>query len=102
MYEPQQPEEFNFKQKIAEDNILERAQAENLSTKNIALRQQHLKRLFFLLIGIGLGLGVVVAIGVLIAIQKLGLANKPYEIENPPAQEQIQNEQLENLDIEQN
>ena len=106
MYEPESPDEINFNQASPEneisepENIVERAQAENLSTKNVVAHQQEIKHLFFWLIGIGLGLGLVIAIGVVIAMKKFGLAEKPYERRTQPNQEQIQNDYLENLDTE--
>ena len=100
MYDPKQPEEFDLKPTVTEQDILERARAENLSLENIASRQKQLKRLILWLVGIGLGLGVVVAIAVLIAIQKLGLARRPYELDTPPVQEQIQDDKVRDLETE--
>lgn len=80
-------------------SAIERAEAENLSVKSVLARQEQLKRLFAWLIGIGVGLGILVAIAIIIAIQKLGLAKKPYEIEaeeNQPIQvEEVQPEKKE-------
>jgi hypothetical protein len=106
MHDPKLPEEFNFDRVIPEEevepvNILEKAQAENLSVKNVALHQQQLQRLFFWLIGIGLGFGLILSIAVVFALDKFGLAKKPYERENQPRQEQIQNERPKNLEIQQ-
>jgi hypothetical protein len=107
MYDPKLPEEFNFDRVTPEEekaesvNILEKAKAENLSVKNVALHQQQLQRIFFWLIGIGLGFGVILSIVVVFALNKFGLAKKPYEREHQPRQEQIQNERLENLNIQQ-
>ena len=80
MYEPQQPDDIDINkvgsgnQEIQSQNIVERAQAENLSVKNVVSRQNQLQGLFTKLIIFGLGLGVIVAIGVVIALQKFGLA----------------------------
>ena len=105
MYEPPSPNELDPHQNNANYEIpeskdtVERAQAENLSTQNVLQHENKLKNLFLWLIGIGLGLGVILAIGVGFAMKKFGLTEKPYEREQP-AQEQIQNDSLENLDIE--
>jgi hypothetical protein len=106
MYEPKLPEDLNFNQVTPEEekaestNILEKAKEENLSVQNVALHQQQLQRLFFWLIGIGLGLGLILSIVVVFALNKFGLAKKPYERGNQPQQEQIQNDRLENIDIQ--
>jgi hypothetical protein len=105
MYEPPSPNELdpdrnNANYEIPESkDTVERAQAENLSTQNVLQHENKLKTLFLWLIGIGLGLGVILAIGVGFAMKKFGLTEKPDEREQP-AQEQIQNDSLENLDIE--
>ena len=104
MYEPKSPEEYNFppvdspKKIIESDNLIERSQAENLSVRNVALHQQQIKRLFLWLIGIGLGLGVVAAIGVGIFLHRFGLATKPYERDNQPQPEEVEDGYLENLE----
>ena len=104
MYEPNSPDEYNFKQvdsqnKVVEsDNLIERSQAENLSVRNVAQHQQQIKRLFLWLIGIGLGLGVIVAIGVGIFLHKFGLATKPDEKDTQPQQEQVEDRYLEDLE----
>ena len=100
MYDPKQPEEFDLKPTVTEQDILEQARSENLSIENIASRQKQLKRIILWLVGIGLGLGVVVAIAVLIAIQKLGLAKRPHELEKPPVQEQIQDNEVRDIETE--
>lgn len=106
MYEPQQPDDLDINkvgsgnEEIQSQNIVERAQAENLSVKNVVSRQQQLQGLFSKLIIFGLGLGVVVAVGVVIALQKFGLADKPDERESYPQQEQIQNDNLENIETQ--
>lgn len=103
MYEPESPDEINFNQASPEnetsepENIIDRAQAENLSTKNVVSHQQEIKHLFSWLIGIGLSLGLVLGIGVVIAMKKFGLAEKPDQRRTQPNPEQIQNDYLENL-----
>lgn len=105
MYEPKPPEDLNFGRVVPEEkaeqiNILEQAKEENLSVKNVALRQQQLQRLFFWLIGIGLSTGVILSIVVVFVLNKFGLAQKPYERDERPKQEQIQKDRLENFDIQ--
>jgi hypothetical protein len=106
MYEPQQPDDIDINkigsknEEIQSQNIVERAQAENLSVKNVVSRERQLQGLFRKLIIFGLGLGVVVAVGVVIALQKFGLADKPDERESYPQQEQIQDNNLENIETQ--
>jgi hypothetical protein len=104
MYESEPTKDFNLNsapESTTEPiNVLEQAKAENLSVKNVAVHQQQLQRLFFWLMGIGLGLGVILSIIVVFAINKFGLAQKPYERDNQPQQEQIQKQELKNLDIQ--
>jgi hypothetical protein len=101
MYDPKSSENLNSdrvpeEEKVQFINVLEQAKAENLSVENVALRQQTLQRLFLWLIGIGLGLGVILSIIVVFVLNKFGLAQKPYERDNQPQQEQIQKESLGN------
>ena len=102
MHESKPPNEFDLKRAVAEHeasqskSIVELAQEENLSVKNVVMRQQQLQHLFLWLIGIGLGLGAVVSVGVVVALKKFGLAEKPYERENRIQQEQVQEDLIEN------
>ena len=106
MYEPQQPEDIDINKIASENqetqsqNIVERAQAENLSVKNVVSRQNELQSLFTKLIIFGLGLGLIVAIAVVVALKKFGLADKPTERDSYPQQEQIQNDSLENIETQ--
>ena len=101
MYEPPSSQDFNPHSETVEEeadqlaSLLEKAEAENLSVKSIVTRQEELKRLFTWLVGLGIGLGVVVAIVIVIAIQKFGLAKKPYEVETEPLEPAIEQIQLD-------
>ena len=105
MYNPPPSDDFGLDRTTIEDktteidNLLDRAQAENLSVKNVVARQEQLKRLFAWLIGIGLGIGVITAIALTIAITKLGLAKKPYEIENQPVLEEVQEKNSDSFEV---
>ena len=66
----------------------------SLDPEAIKIRKNQLERLFIKLIAIGLSMGLVLGIGVYIALEKLGLSKKPYEIkreqQQPSATEQIE------------
>ena len=101
MYQPpsNSNEELNPNLQAIEDeadllnSIIQRAEAEDLSVQGVIARRQELKRLFAWLLGIGFGLGILIAIALLIAIQKLGLAKRPYEYEVDTTFEEQQIEQ---------
>ena len=101
MFKPPSSQEFIPPSETIEEeadkinSLLEKAEAENLSVKNIVVRQEQLKKLFTWLVGLGLGMGTIVAIGIIIAIQKLGLAKKPYEVELEPTKPVIEQTQTE-------
>jgi len=52
------------------------AQTENLSLKNVLVQQQNLQRLFIKLLGVGLITGIFAAMAVVVTIQKFGLTEK--------------------------
>ena len=97
MQEPKSPDEFDLNKAVSEDevsqlvNLIERAQAENLSVRNVASHQEKLKKLFFQLIALGLGIGIFTAIWVVWAMRKTGLADKPYQINIQVEQQQVNN-----------
>ncbi len=65
----------------------------SLNPESIKNRKNQLERLFIKLIAIGLSMGLVLGIGVYIALEKLGLSKKPYDIkreqQQPSSTEQI-------------
>ena len=63
---------------------------DNLSPERIKARKQQIERLFKILIGLGLAFGAILSIGIVILFNKLGLSDKPYEIEKKQQQEQEQ------------
>lgn len=85
----------NFKSEDnSEDNPEGLSPADSsLDPEAIEIRKNQLESLFIKLIVIGLSLGLVLGIGVYIALEKLGLAKKPYDIkreqQQPSSTEQI-------------
>ena len=103
MHEPKSSDEFNLNGAISEDevsqlvNLIDRAQAENLSVRNVASHQEKLKKLFFQLIALGLGIGVLTATVVVWGMKKGGLAGKPNQINIRAEQQQVNNNYSEEL-----
>ncbi len=68
-------------------------QNSSLDPESIKIRKHQLERLFIKLIVIGLSLGLVLGIGFYLALEKLGLSKKPYDIKReqrqPASTEQI-------------
>ena len=75
--------------------LINYAQAENISVRNVLIQQQNLKRLFIKLLGVGLITGIFVAMAVVVTIQKFGLTEKINGIDETQLQRQVGGNQTE-------
>ena len=107
MFQP--PEDFdsnlnpfaNRSNKEKKSPNLSPEELENVSPEDLAYRKKELSKILLWLMGFGLGLGLIVAIIVAIAMNKLGLTKRPYELEPKPVkprQEKVDQIWLKNLD----
>ena len=71
------------------------AQTENISVKNVLIQQRHLKRLFIKLLGVGLITGIFAAMAVVVTIQKFGLTEKINGNNGTQLQKQVRSSQTE-------
>jgi hypothetical protein len=79
MYQPE--DDFNIENtKNSQPNKYENIDR-NLSVDNLQAHQQQIKSIFIKLITYGLVGGVILSIGVVILLNKLGLTDKPSEIQ---------------------
>ena len=80
MYQP----EDNFDQDLSKNSNSNKNKDDidaNLSPENVAVRKKQLEKIFIKLIAIGLALGAVLGVGTYFLLNKLGLTEKPYQIE---------------------
>lgn len=75
--------------------LVNHAQAENISVKNVLIHQQDLKKLFIKLLGIGLITGIFAAMAVVVTIQKFGLTEKINGSDESQLQKQVEGDQTE-------
>lgn len=75
--------------------LINYAQAENISVRNVLLQQQNLKRLFLKLLGVGLITGIFAAMAVVVTIQKFGLTEKINGVNDTQLQRQVGGNQTE-------
>lgn len=75
--------------------LINYAQAENISVRNVLIQQQDLKRLFIKLLGVGLITGIFVAMAVVVTIQKFGLTEKINGVDDTQLQRQVGGNQTE-------
>ena len=78
-------DELNYQNSSPE--LIDNNDLNHLSTKNLVQRKKHLEKLFVYLIGFGVGLGLVLTLIVVMALNKFGLLEKPYQIESQPQSE---------------
>ena len=71
------------------------AQSENISVRNVLLHQQDLKSLFIKLLGIGLITGIFAAMAVVVTIQKFGLTEKINQTDDSQLPRQVEGLQTE-------
>ena len=98
MYQPE--DDFNLQESLdrlkkpstEKDNIDD---DRDVSPERVQARQQQLEKIFIKLIAFGLGIGLVLGIGVFIALTKLGLTKKPYELEKEQQKPNNSTEQIQ-------
>lgn len=92
----QPPDNFNFDESqngLNHSNLKTKSEQkqepeEYLSKENVVANKKRLERLFAILLGIGLSLGVLLAVGLIMVLNKLGLTEKPNQIEKIEEQSQ--------------